>query len=332
MVWISGEVDLTVRNGCRHYGVTKVREVEREGSGLPKGHEVNPGLADSNSELWRLAKNTLFDGGYVYLGTMRTMNGGGVYTLPAHLIDLTCADGDHEVMWRNVCDTLGGEPTEATPVVKRGWGAPGTFGKYDGGGAGRGERIPTSPQDFKVKHCLAENLGEIGLIVDLPGQGQGRVQYTLTSDLAEYTGWLNRHVYGEWSKSHPSVPMLIVTAEVELLPLPDSMEVEGVGLIENIKGPIEQKSASTETLVRSRLNFQDMPDGARLRFVDLESRGAGNPLKRPIGVVLRYENRLGVIDFRDGRFDYLCTMNPVTKDTVKWIGNEKFEAVVQMIK
>jgi hypothetical protein len=205
-------------------------------------------------------------------------------------------------------------------------GAPGTFGVFDGGGAGRGERIPESPEDFLVKHCLSENFGEIGMVIHRTDGQEGRISYD-----APLAGWLDAHIVEEWNKAHKAVPPSLAVAHASVVPNADSLIIEGVGEIGNVKIAFEMASASLECLVQSNLDIL-LVEGESLRFIDLESRN-GNPLNRKIGIVLEAENGdLFICSFLNGKFDQNSPVLRLTDELVPDIGNEKFQAVIEMIK
>lgn len=240
--------------------------------------------------------------------------------------------GCNDALWGKLSQKLGGEPETATPVVFRGWGAPGTYGVFDGGGAGRGESIARSAREFLVKHCLGENLGEIGILAHLPDGSEGRIAYRLTTyeNLDVYESWLNQHVTEEWQKAHGSVPLVFSTANVELVPLPDRIWTNSAG-VERVTLTIEWHSSSVECLTLSKLTFDDLPSEGRLRFIDLESRG-GKGLNRRIGIVLQCGDKLAVIAYKNGVFDHDFPMIPICAETMKACANEKFETVIEMIR
>lgn len=90
-MWISGSVHLTVKDGRKRIEISNLSEVQSPG--LPKGPEVNAALADPTSMLRREVEKVWNNGGEINIGRMRVMNGGGAYTLPADMLDLTCEDG-----------------------------------------------------------------------------------------------------------------------------------------------------------------------------------------------------------------------------------------------
>lgn len=339
-MWIRGEVMLFVDPNDGSKMVTVKNLSRQESSGLPRGWEVNVALTNSNSELRQRVQRVLNGGGVTEIGPMRVLNGGGCYTLPAGKFDLVCAAGSHAELWRSLSQKLGGEPETATPVVFRDWGAPGTFGVFDGGGAGRGESIPLTASEFLVKQCLGENLGEIGLLSYWPDDSVGRIGYRLGS-LVDYKDalepWLDAHVAEEWQKAHGFTPPVHATASVEFARLPDSMYIGGVGNVANIKLAFEWASASLECLTMSNLTFPDSADPTRrgvsfrLRCIDLESRKGGG-LNRPIGIVLQRGDQFAVIQYRNGVFDHNSPMIPVCAETLPMIGNEKFHAVIEMLR
>lgn len=339
-MWISGSVHLAVKDGRRHIEIASLSVMQSPG--LPKGPEVNAPLADPDSTLRREVMRVWNEGGEIEIGRMRVMNGGGAYTLPANMLDLTCEDGTHDALWSKISQKLGGEPETATPVVFRGWGAPGTYGVFDGGGAGRGESIPSTAHWFLVTKCLGENLGEIGMLAHLPDGSEGRIDYRLgILGFYDYQDaiepWLTMHIVEEWLEAHGSVPLVHSTAGVELAPLPDTMWINGAGKVENIKLAMEWHSASVECLTMSVLTFLDSANQIRrnvdfrLRFIDLESRG-GKGLNRRIGIVLRRGDQLAVVAYKGGVFDHDFPMIPVCAETLQMDGNEKFETVIEMIR
>lgn len=339
-MWISGNVVLFVKpDGSKMVTIEGLNA--HQSPGLPKGPEVNAALADPTSTLRREVKKVWNEGGEIEIGQMRVLNGGGAYTLPANMLDLTCEDGTYEALWSKLSAKLGGEPETATPVVFRGWGAPGTYAVFDGGGAGRGESIPETSHEFIVTKCLGENLGEIGMLAHLPDGSEGRIDYRLgILGFHDYQDalepWLNTHIVEEWQKAHQTVPLVHSTAGVELAPLPDSMWF-GKGRVENVKLAMEWHLASLECLTRSVLTFLDSANQIRrnadfrLRFTDLESRG-GKGLNRRIGIILRRGDQFAVVAYKNGVFDHDFPMIPVCEQTLAMCGNEKFETVVDMIR
>jgi len=324
-MWISGNVDLEVVGGCKTTAISKLEVQDPEGSSLPKGDQVNFDLVNPDSSLRQDITLALGLGGNVRIGQMRVVNGGGFYSVPAPSVDFAIDGGSHDKIWEKVCKKMGAEPVRAHPVVFRDLGAPGTYGVFDGGGAGRGERIPQSARDFIVKHCLAENFGEIGMMVHYADGRQGRVSYRMP------TPWLDEHVAQEWQKAHKVVPIPVVEATPSIAPNPDKMVLEGVGTVNDVRLAFEFQSASLECLVRSDLELS-LEDDQRLRFIDLESRN-GSALNRRIGIVLETaEGRLAVCSFNNGQFDPNFPILRLTDEVIDDIGNDKFRAVINMIR
>lgn len=329
-MWFSGKVTLNTEEGRRTISVVDV--VSRNTNGLPKGTEVNADLADPHSALRREVEAVWHGSGQITIGTMRVLNGGGAYSLPANLLDLSCEDGPHEAMWEKLTRKMGGEPETATPVVFRGWGAPGTFAVFDGGGVGRGESRPDNIDQFLCKHCLGENFGEIGMLAHLPDGSEGRIGYYCGHTFGLGEQWLNTHIQGEWCKAHRVVPLTLTRAKIDLLELPDTLILQRIGMARrNVKLAIEWHSASVECLTLSHLTFEEALPGMRLRFIDLESRVGKGALNRRIGIVLKRGDDLALISYKGGVFDHDFPSFPINPHTIRMFGNEKFESVIEMI-
>ncbi len=301
-----------------------------EGGRLPSGEAINPELADKNSGLRKKLRGLWGEnspqGWNQDVGPMRVNNGGGAYSLSPNLVGFL--DGDADLLPK-ISEKLGASPTLVVPVVSRDFGAPGTCGVFDGGGAGRGECLFSSPEEFLVKQCLAECLGEVGLVHRRPMGVTGRVSFTLPEPLKAHEGWLEEHIIVEWHKAHGEVPCTSMQMQVSICEQPDTLDVEGMGTLENVLLAIEWGSASLECLARIELGGQ-MSSG-HLLFKDLESRD-GQALNRVIGAVLVADGGpRSVACFRDGSFDIRAPLYPVvTGSDVALYGNEKFQAVLRM--
>lgn len=306
----------------------------REGDMLPKGSDVNAELANPESALRREAQRIWTEGGKINLGSMRVLNGGGVYGIPASFLDFSNPDaGTHEALKEKVLQKFGGTPELAFPVVFRDWGAPGTSGVWDGGGAGRGEELYYSPQEFLVKKCLGENLGEIGVLVQNEDGVEGRLDYFLRLQHSKTLNeWLSAHIIQEWRTAHGSVPLPACSANIKLESLPDKVTVEGMGTVDNVKLAIEWHSASVECLTLATLSVHVSESSqTRLRFLDIDHR-SGRGMNRRIGVILKQGEKLTLISYDKARFDNHFPMMPITLETIFMCGNEKFAAVVEMIR
>jgi hypothetical protein len=330
---------LTVdENGSKRLSISHIED--HQGDRLPAGDQVNPELADPESALRREALSVIKCGGSIDLGRMRVFSGGGFYRLPANLIDLSCDMGTHEQIWGKICSKMGGEPMYAFPAVFRDWGAPGTCGVIEGGGAGRGDFTPTSAAEFLVRRCMGENFGEIGIQVYASNGEFGRLGYDISPRLKSmrvHNDWLHDHVVDEWRKAHGQVPTAFSFAEVSLKSLPDAMDISGVGEVHGVQLAFEWHSASVECLVQNELDI-NLRREARFRFLDLESRGVKNgngsysALNRRIIVVLQRGDQLMAISYLHGMFDPNFPAMPIIDQTVNILGNDKFAAMIRAIR